>query len=145
MIKSDRIRFGPITRASDKEGLPITRSAPKNPQKFHPDKNTQKYVGKCNFAEWFGQEYVNLATISNGFHTYRNEIYDIGTGIRTRSRSFTKIIESFYKSIIPQEIKSAGHSPSSGSVKTRFKAIFKKLPSWIRRCCLHGCLPPEGD
>ena len=33
---------------------------------------------------------------------------------------------SFYKSIIPKEIKSAGQSPSSGTVKTRFKAIFKK-------------------
>ena len=65
-------------------------------------------------------------------HTYRNEIYDIGTEIRTWSRFFTNIIESFYKSIIPQEIKSARHSPSSGSVKTRFKAIFKKWPSWIR-------------
>ena len=61
-----------------------------------------------------------------GFHTYRNEIYDIGTEILKRSRFFTNIIESFYKSIIPQEIKSAGHSPSSGSVKTRFKALFKK-------------------
>ena len=56
----------------------------------------------------------------------QNEIYDIGAEILTRSRFFTKIIESFYKSIIPQENKSAGHFPSSGSVKIRFKAIFKK-------------------
>ena len=56
----------------------------------------------------------------------QNEIYDIGTEILTRSRFFTKIIKSFYKSIIPQEIKSPGHPLSSGSVKTRFKAIFKK-------------------
>ena len=49
------------------------------------------------------------------------------------------------KSIIPQEIKSAGHFPSSDSIKSRFKAIFKKRPSWIRRCCFHGFLPPEGD
>ena len=30
-------------------------------------------------------------------------------------------------------------------VKSRFKALFKKWPSWIRRCCFHGFLPPEGD
>ena len=47
----------------------------------------------------------------------QNEIHDIGTEILKRSRFFTKIIRSFYKSIIPQEIKSAGHSPSSGSDK----------------------------
>ena len=29
--------------------------------------------------------------------------------------------------------------------KSRFKALFKKWPSWIRRCCFHGFLPPEGD
>ena len=57
--------------------------------------------------------------------TMRHEIYDIGTEILTRSRFSTKIIKSFYKSIIPQEIKSAGHFPSSGSVKIRFKAIKK--------------------
>ena len=30
-------------------------------------------------------------------------------------------------------------------VKSRFKELFKKWPSWIRRCCFHGFLPPEGD
>ena len=30
-------------------------------------------------------------------------------------------------------------------VKSRFKALFEKWPSWIRRCCFHGFLPPEGD
>ena len=68
-----------------------------------------------------------------GFHTYRNEIYDIGTEILKRSRFFIKIIESFYKSRIPQEIKSAGQC----SVKTRFKALFLKCHSWIRRWRFH--------
>ena len=31
------------------------------------------------------------------------------------------------KSIIPQKIKSAGHFPSSDSIKSKFKAIFKKM------------------
>ena len=38
-------------------------------------------------------------------------------------------------SIIPEDFKSAGHFPSPDSVKSRFKAIFNKWPSWIRSCC----------
>ena len=73
-----------------------------------------------------------------------NEIYDTGTEILKRTRFFTKIIESFYKSIIPQEIKSPGDHLSSGSVKTRFKAIFKKWPSWIRKCRFSWIFVPGG-
>ena len=75
----------------------------------------------------------------------QNEIYDIGTEILLLTKNDHNSTQKAPKSIIPQEIKSAGHSPSSGSVKSRFKAIFKKWPSWIRRCCFHGFLPPEGD
>ena len=71
--------------------------------------------------------------------------YDIGTEILLLTKNDHKSTQKAPKSIIPQEIKSAGHSPSSGSVKSRFKAIFKKWPSWIRRCCFHGLLPPEVD
>ena len=62
-------------------------------------------------------------TFCGTFVTHASEIYDIGTEILKRSRFFTNIIKSFYKSIIPQEIKSPGHPLSSGSVKTTFKAI----------------------
>ena len=47
-------------------------------------------------------------------------------------------------SIIPEDFKSAGHFPSSDSVKSRFKAIFKKWPSWIRRCCFSWIFAPGG-
>ena len=82
-----------------------------------------------NNKQWFRQW---ICQSRNNKQCSQNEIYDIGTEILKRTRFFTKIIKSFCKSIILQEIKSAGHSPSSGSVKTSFKAIFKKWPSWIR-------------
>ena len=56
----------------------------------------------------------------------QNEIYDIGTEILSLTKNDLNSTQKAHKSIIPQEIKSAGHSPSSGSVKTRFKALFKK-------------------
>ena len=76
---------------------------------------------------------------------YQNEVYDIGTEILLLTKNDRNSTQKAPKSIVPQEIKSAGHSPSSGSVETRFKALFKKWPSWIRRCCFHVFLPPEGD
>ena len=41
--------------------------------------------------------------------------------------------------------KSSRRDLAFESVKSRFKALLKKWPSWIRRCCFHGFLPPEGD
>ena len=70
-------------------------------------------------------------TFRGTFVTHASEIYDIGTKILKRSRFFTKMLLLFCKSIILQEIKSAGHSPSSGSVKTRFKASFNKWHPWV--------------
>ena len=61
-----------------------------------------------------------------------NTIPYIGTEILLLTKNDHNSTQKAPKSIIPQEIKSAGHSPSSGSVKSRFKAIFKKWPSWIR-------------
>ena len=75
----------------------------------------------------------------------QNEIYDIGTEMLSLTKNDHNSTQKAPKSIIPQEIKSAGHSPSSGSVKSRFKTIFKKWPPWIRRCCFHRLLSPEGD
>ena len=97
----------------------------------------QSRNNKQCFGQWICQS-------RNNKQCSQNEIYDIGTEILKRPRFFTKIIKSFYKSIIPQEIKSAGHSPSSGSVKSRFKALFKKWPSWIRRCCFSWIFAPGG-
>ena len=42
------------------------------------------------------------------------------------------------------ESKKVRHSPSSDSVETRFKAIFKKWPFWIRRCCFSWFFTPGG-
>ena len=94
------------------------------------------YANLATIGNVLVNEYADLATINNVWsricqsrdnkQCYQNEIYDIGTEILTRSRFFTEVKKSFYESIIPQEIKSAGHSPSSGSVKSRFKTIFKK-------------------
>ncbi len=69
----------------------------------------------------------NDTTIDNDttIQRYNDTIYDVGTEILKRSRFFTKMLFSFCKSIIPQEIKSARHSPSSGSIKTKFKTIKK--------------------
>ena len=75
----------------------------------------------------------------------QNEIYDIGTEILLLTKNDHNSTQKAPKSIIPEDFKSAGHFPSSDSVKSRFKALFEKWPSWIRRCCFHGFLPPEGD
>ena len=56
----------------------------------------------------------------------QNEIYDIGTEILLLTKNDHNSKQKAPKSTIPEEIKSAGHSPSSGSVKTRFKALLKK-------------------
>ena len=49
------------------------------------------------------------------------------------------------KSITPQEIKSAGHSPSSGSVKSDLKQFSKSDHLGFAGAVFHGFLPPEGD
>ena len=56
----------------------------------------------------------------------QNEIYDIGTEILLLTKSDHNSTQKTPKSIIPEDFKSAGHFPSSDSVKSRFKALFKK-------------------
>ena len=73
-----------------------------------------------------------------------NEIYDIGTEILLLTKNDLNSTQKAPKSIIPEDFKSAGHSPSSDSVKSRFKAIFKKWPSWIRICCFSWIFAPGG-
>ena len=60
------------------------------------------------------------------FMISNNTIPYIGTEILLLTQNDHNSTQNAPKSIIPEEIKSAGHSPSSGSVKSRFKAIFKK-------------------
>ena len=60
------------------------------------------------------------------FMISKNTIPYIGTEILLLTKNDHNSTQKAPKSIIPQEIKSAGHSPSSGSVKSRFKALFKK-------------------
>ena len=69
-------------------------------------------------------EAYNVRTIV--FMISKNTIPYIGTEILYETCDGHNSTQKAPKSIIPQEIKSAGHSPSSDSVKSRFKAIFKK-------------------
>ena len=72
------------------------------------------------------------------------KIYEIGTELLCKTSFGHNSTQNAPKSIIPQEIKSGGQFPSSDSVKSRFKAIFKKCPSWIRRCCFSRIFAPGG-
>ena len=72
----------------------------------------------------------------------QSEIYDIGTEILIFHSFATKIVKSFCKSIIFSEIESARRDLYFYSIKTWFKALFKKWHSWIRICCFHGICPP---
>ena len=56
----------------------------------------------------------------------KNTIPYIGTEILLLTKNDHNSTQKAPKSIIPQEIKNAGHFPSSDSIKSRFKAIFKK-------------------
>ena len=56
----------------------------------------------------------------------KNTIPYIGTEILYETCDGHNSTQNAPKSIIPEDSKSAGHFPSSDSVKSRFKAIFKK-------------------
>ena len=71
----------------------------------------------------------------------QNEIYDIGTEILLLTKNGHNSTQNAPKSIIPQEIKSVGHSPSSGSVKTSFKVIFIKDLRGFAGWCFHRFSP----
>ena len=56
----------------------------------------------------------------------KNTIPYIGTEILLLTKNDHNSTQKAPKSIIPEDFKSAGHFPSSDSVKSRFKALFKK-------------------
>ena len=56
----------------------------------------------------------------------KNTILYIGTEILLLTKNDHNSTQNAPKSIIPEDFKSGGHFPSSDSVKSRFKAIFKK-------------------
>ena len=56
----------------------------------------------------------------------KNTIHAIGTEILLLAKNDHNSTQKAPKSIIPEDFKSAGHFPSSDSVKSRFKALFKK-------------------
>ena len=56
----------------------------------------------------------------------KNTIPYIGTEILLLTKNDHNSTQNAPESIIPEEIKSAGDSPSSDSVKSRFEALFKK-------------------
>ena len=74
----------------------------------------------------------------------KNTIPYIGTEILLLTKNDHNSTQKTPKSIIPEDFKSAGHFPSSDSVKSRFRALFKKSPSWIRRCCFSRIFAPGG-
>ena len=56
----------------------------------------------------------------------KNTIPYIGTEILLLTKNDHNSTQNAPKSIIPEEIKSANHFPSSDNVKSRFKVLFKK-------------------
>ena len=68
----------------------------------------------------------------------------IGTEILYETCDGHNSTQNAPKSIIPEDSKSAGHFPQSDSVKSRFKALFKKWHPWIRRCCFSLIFAPGG-
>ena len=79
---------------------------------------------------------------------YTKAIYNIGTEILYFQCFVTMDMFLFSKSIIPEDSKSARRVLKHAGVKTRFKAILKKVDFgvWIRlQVFVHGFLPPEGD
>ena len=56
----------------------------------------------------------------------KNTILYIGTEILYETCDGHNSTQNAPKSIIPEDSKSAGHFPQSDSVKSRFKALFKK-------------------
>ena len=87
-----------------------------------------KHFSKNDLLGFAGAVFMDFCP---GRETYprvysQNEIYDIGTEILLLTKNDNYSTQKASKSIIPQEIKSAGHFPSSDSVKSRFKALFKK-------------------
>ena len=126
--KSIQIRY------NHTEGI---RAAPHPLHQTPPGKlggGTQGGPGDRHLPTWSPKPLKNHLFWSRGWSNRcsHNEIYDIGTEILLLTKNDHNSTQKAPKSIIPQEIKSAGHSPSSGSVKTRFKTISKKWPSWIR-------------
>ena len=69
-------------------------------------------------------EAYNVRTIV--FMISKNTIPYIGTEILYETCDGHNSTQNAPKSIIPEDFKSAGHFPSSDSVKSRFKALFKK-------------------
>ena len=65
-------------------------------------------------------------------YQYTNQIYDIGTEILMFHCFATKMLKSFCKSIVFSGIESSRRDLAFYSIKTRFKALFKNWPSWIR-------------
>ena len=75
----------------------------------------------------------------------KNTIPYIGTELLLLTENDHNSTQKAPKSIIPEEIKSAGHSPSSGNVESKFEAIFKSDIFGFASAVFHGFLPPEGD
>ena len=73
-----------------------------------------------------------------------NTIPYIGTEILLLTKNDHNSTQKAPKSIIPEDFKSAGHFPSSDSVKSRFKAIFKSDLLGFASAVFHGFLPPGG-
>ena len=62
----------------------------------------------------------------------KHVIYDIGTKILFKTCFATKMLFSFCKSTIFGRIFTEFYVDSESGIKTRFKALFKVLPFWIR-------------
>ena len=76
----------------------------------------------------------------------KNTIPYIGTEILLLTRNGHNSTQKAPKSIIPEDFKSAGHFPSSDSVKSRLKQFSRNDLLGFAGAVFHGFLPPpEGD
>ena len=114
----------------------------------------ESYLKQMFFWSWirlwaiFPDFCPRRATKSGASCNSHNEIYDIGIEI-LYFQCFATTDMLLFSIFDPDLAKWSVHRAlSAGSVKTRFKAILKKvyLWSWIRLCTfLSDFCPPEGD
>ena len=75
----------------------------------------------------------------------QNTVPYIGTEILLLTEDDHNSTQNAPKSIIPEGFESAGHFPSSDSVKSRLEHLSKSDLLGFAGAVFHGFLPPEGD
>ena len=84
----------------------------------------------------------NVRTIV--FMISKNTIPYIGTEILYETCDGHNSTQNAPKSMIPVRVCTDFCVDSESAIKTRFKALFKNLHPWIRRCCFSWNFAPGG-